>query len=344
MMGIKAKFLITGVLPITILWIVGLYVLYNIGTLNEYMDVFSKIAVKAMEISGDIERNALRVESSCLSYIISRSENDGKILSENLQALGDATERLKDMELQAFEEKLNRMEDLISQLESQIEGMKGGIERGDEENILNYVEQMKKTVFEILAVSTDIKKIAKEEMQKAEVEMDNMVDKTRVIQAFVPPVILGISVVFIVMITTGMFRMFKPLMIASKRLQDNDLTFKFEKKYTGKDEISRLMESFRVATTTLKNNMANVLDNAEEVATEINAVASAMEEIAQNINTITNSTIEISSKTESISANVEEVTAGAEELSAASKSIANDAQEAATFSSESSELAQEGGK
>jgi len=248
------------------------------------------------------------------------------------------------MKLQAFEEKLNRMEDLISQLESQIEGMKGGIERGDEENILNYVEQMKKTVFEILAVSTDIKKIAKEEMQKAEVEMDNMVDKTRVIQAFVPPVILGISVVFIVMITTGMFRMFKPLMIASKRLQDNDLTFKFEKKYTGKDEISRLMESFRVATTTLKNNMANVLDNAEEVATEINAVASAMEEIAQNINAITNSTIEISSKTESISANVEEVTAGAEELSAASKSIANDAQEAATFSSESSELAQEGGK
>jgi len=83
-MSIRARFLITAIFPVITLWIVGLYTLYNIGILNKYIDVFSKAAVKAMEISGDVERNALRVESSCLSYMVSRSENDRKILSESL--------------------------------------------------------------------------------------------------------------------------------------------------------------------------------------------------------------------------------------------------------------------
>jgi len=332
-MSLKLKMLLLSIVPVAILWIMGIYVLMNIKEVDHLFSKTVDVYLESLILCGEIEKDSLHLQWEIRRLVLGDTEARENV-NKVLESLKENAKRLSEVALKTYGENVKKLENNIEAIENILKNTEISKARGDLEN---YVE-------EIISLSGKMSEIARKEINGNKADVKGAITFTTNLQIWGPGVILVVSIVLSVFVVRRILRNLAPLMEASKKLQSHDLTFVFDKEYTGKDEISRLLEAFRVATEKLKENMLSLRSSTEDVSMEMDSVSRSIEEIASNMNDITNSITEISKRIENISASIQEVTAGTEEISAATKSIANNAQEAASFSSTSLELAKSGGK
>ena len=240
------------------------------------------------------------------------------------------------------------IDELVNLLKSEVENFKKTAsgkykaEISDIEGKINAIskDNLEKSSEEILATSQDLLSKVEKNISSYQKGIESYARTIFLTLIYIPAAILIISVILIVGVVRNMFKNLSPLMVASKKLQDSDLTFEFEKEYQGKDEISRLLNSFKSATETLKDQMLSIKDSVTEVDREMDEISSSAEEVANSLNEITQAMVDVASEMENISASIQQTTAESNEISQATKSIADDAETAAAFGRESAEIAQ----
>ncbi len=337
-MSMRIKFILIGMLPVLVLWIMGIFTLSNIKDIDSFTDELIDSYIKAIELAGEIKAHVLNIRYDVAAYLQSGAESDRNLMKDHITILEETMKNLSTLAMETHEKKLGELTRYVDELKNWIvEVEKGGITADLKEKIGEIVNRILKT-------ADEIQDITKKDIVKSEDKLTRKIDLSYALQLYAPLIILLASAGIVLLFSRVIFSQLGALMNAAWKMKEDDLTFEFKTEYKGKDEISRLLESFRIATRHLKENIGIVKGNASKISEEMDVITSSMKDVAGRLDDITDAVANISSKMEGISANIQEVTAGAEEISAATKSVADNAQEAAEFSSRSAELAREGGQ
>ncbi len=341
-MSMRAKIILLMVVPIVVLWGVGMFIYFqmnNVGTkVHSIVDIYSQ----ALITSKDIHIAALRVEENVFSYIATKSSEDKSKLTQSISYLKTNVDKLSALSLGEFSKNLKTMQASISSLETQASVIDQAVHNGNK-NITVEENKMTSLANQIVATAADMAKIAENNIKNVGNDTKSSVKTVLLLQLYVPLAVLVISIIVALLIVRAMLINLKPLMEAARKLQNNDLTFEF-KVHDGRDEISQLFEAFRNATLRLKENMKNIHQSAREASKEMDNTAEAVESVSQGMNEATIAVTDIAKKMQDVSAATEEVTASAEEMASTIKSVADNSQEASQFGEESAKLAKEGGK
>ncbi len=309
-MSMKVKILLLAFLPMLAVYLTGVYVLRDVKSLRSDLK-------KAFGMDMELLEEARNLKESATKLRIMIKGGDAEKELENLKNTFSKIEKISRKE---FKSEVERLKGIIPSMSLEDENLEMKVEEAEE-------------------VSSSILSKASKLIKSYQDDIEIFARRISLNLLYIPLVFLVLGAILIYWFTSSFLKNLRPLMEASKRLQNSDLTFEFEAHYRGKDEISRLMTSFKTATETLKERLSVIRENADDITTRMNEVSSSSEDVAQSLNEITQAITGIASEMENISAGIEETTAEMNEVSTATKSIADDATSAANFGRESSEIA-----
>ncbi len=308
----KVRLILISLIPMIAVYLTGVFVLTDVFKLkNDLSKLFSRdlpVSEKITQIEQAAEVIKTYVEGIDVNSELSKMVK----YVDDLKNSGFSNSKLDDIEKLSLEMKNS----LRNHDESSLKRIS--------ENILKDAESLRMTFLKNVSMK--------------ESKLEDFTKRTFMNLLVIPVIFLALGILFIYWVSVKMFKNLSPLMEASRRLQNNDLTFEF-KDYKGKDEISRLLNSFKVATTNLKENVAKIKSNTKDIAERMDEITSSSEDVAGSMDEITQAMSNIAAEMENVSAGIEETTAEMNEISSATKAIASDANEVANFGRESAEIA-----
>ncbi len=312
-MSMKVKVLLVSLLPMIAVYLTGVFVLADFQKFKGNLSDFLGREVELSDAITRIEQSARLIKSSVL----------GIDLKAEIEELLKSVNKLKNLGIKSSD--LARVEKLSSDIKEMVKNP-------NEEKLKSLSDELDKG-------AQNLKRFVLDKMKSERGDVKAFAKKVSSNLLIFPAIFLGIGIFAIYWMTSRLLRNLSPLMEASRRLQDSDLTFDFQE-YKGRDEISRLLNSFKTATFTLKENMETIKSNTEDVATRMDEITASVEGVSSSMDEITQAMSNIAAEMENVSAGIEETTAEMNEVSSATKAIANDASEVANFGRESAEIAE----
>lgn len=311
-MNMKVRIILVSLIPMIAVYLTGVFVLNDVFRLKKDLSGLLKKDLPAAEKIAQIEQSAKVIKTYVEGVDVSSELNKMMGYVEDLKKSGFSSSKLDDIE------------ELSVRMKNYLKSHDDSSLKRVSESILKDAEGLKISFLKNVSVKEN--------------KIEDFTKRIFMNLLVIPVVFLVLGVVFIYWVSARMFRNLSPLMEASKKLQNNDLTFDF-KEYNGKDEISRLLNSFKAATTTLKENVAKIKVNTKDISERMDEITSSSEEVAGSMDEITQAMSNIAAEMENVSAGIEETTAEMNEISTATKAIAGDANEVANFGRESAEIA-----
>ncbi len=269
----KVKVIVLVVVPIVVLWGVGMFIYFRLGDTSAKINSMADVYLKAFEYSKNIHIESLKGEESVFSYVISKSDSNKERALQSMENLKSIVKQFDSLPLTKYANDLKTMKSYISSLESQVQELDKEIKSGSQD-LTSEENKLRKTMSDIVTLASNMAESSKKDIDTSADVARNSISTAMFLQLYIPLIVLAISIVIALLVVRAMFVNMKPLMEAANKLQNNDLSFEFQegREKKGKDELSQLFEAFRKATMALKENMKNLHQNSKEVSNEMDNV------------------------------------------------------------------------
>ena len=137
-MSLKLKMLLLSIVPVAILWIMGIYVLMNIKEVDHLFSKTVDVYLESLILCGEIEKDSLHLQWEIRRLVLGDTEA-GKNVNEVLENLKKNTKKLSEVALETYGENVKKLENNIEAIEDILKNTDISKMRGDLEK---YVEEL----------------------------------------------------------------------------------------------------------------------------------------------------------------------------------------------------------